>query len=78
LVGPLQKYLLREDLTVAVSAQVAELSDVGRLHDRLTGVLLGVPSAIIKTADEVLDEELRAHPSVRPHRSRNPFRGFRE
>jgi hypothetical protein len=65
MVGALQAFLLREDLTVAVSAQVAELSDVERLHDRLVGVLLALPSAIIKTSDQVLDEEVRAHPSER-------------
>lgn len=65
MVQPLQQYLLREDLTVAVSAQVAELSDVDRLHDRLVGVLLSLPSAIIKSPDEVLAEEVGAHPDLR-------------
>jgi len=61
----LTAYLLDNDLTLALSSQVAELSDVPRLHDALADMLVSVPAAIIKTWDTVLDEEVVAHPGLR-------------
>jgi hypothetical protein len=56
-----QEYLFREDLTLAVASQVAELSDASRLHKALCTMLLAMPSAIIKVHDQVLREEVEAH-----------------
>ncbi len=61
----LAEYLLECDLTIAVGVQAAELADAQRLHDRLTALLLGVPSAIIKPSGTILEEEVRAHPAAR-------------
>jgi hypothetical protein len=60
------RYLTREDLTVAITDQVAELSDVDRLHPALSRMLVLLPSAVIKPADRVLSEEVTAHPGARP------------
>ncbi len=61
----LAAYLLDNDLTLALGSQAAELSDVPRLHDALSNMLVSVPAAVIKTWDTVLDEELAAHPGRR-------------
>jgi hypothetical protein len=62
---PVSEHLIREDLTVAVSSQVAELSDVSRLHGALSSMLMSLPSAVIKQWDVVLAEEVMAHPETR-------------
>lgn len=63
---PLQDFLYRDDLCIAVSgAQVAELSSDTRLHRPLNDLLTAVPSVLIKTADVILDEEVQAHPGRR-------------
>src|SRR5215213_7684315 len=63
---PLQDFLYRDDLCIAVSgAQVAELSSDTRLHQPLNDLLTAVPSVLIKTADVILDEEVQAHPGRR-------------
>lgn len=60
---PLQDFLYRDDLCIAVSgAQVAELSSDTRLHEPLNALLTAVPSALIKPAHVILDEEVNAHP----------------
>lgn len=63
--GPVADYLIHEDLTIAVSSQVAELSDVSRLHEALGSMLVALPSAVIKQWDLVLAEEVMAHPETR-------------
>lgn len=63
---PLQDFLISNDLTLAVGgAHLLELSRAVALHDDLTAVLVGVPSAAIKTEDDVLREEIEAHPHDR-------------
>jgi hypothetical protein len=59
------RYLTREKLTVAITDQVAELSDVHRLHASLSRMLVLLPSAVIKSAHAVLTEEVTAHPATR-------------
>ncbi len=60
------KFLKRNDLTVAIGAgQVAELSDARRLHTDLARFLVSVPCGIIKNWDEILSEEVEAHPEQR-------------
>jgi|GEM_PF-1312288 len=63
---PLQDFLYRDDLCIAVSgAQVAELSSDTRLHRPLNDLLTAVPSVLIKPADVILNEEVQAHPRRR-------------
>jgi hypothetical protein len=63
---PLQDFLYRDKLCLAISgAQVAELSSDTRLHQPLNDFLTAVPSALIKSANEILDEEVNAHPARR-------------
>lgn len=62
---PVREYLLSRDLTIAVSSQVAELSDAEGLHEGLNALLVSVPSAVIKQWDVVLGEEVKAHPDER-------------
>ena len=55
-----------KDLTLALSTgQISELADARFLHQKLVGLLLSVPSAFIKVADEILKEEIEAHPNFR-------------
>jgi hypothetical protein len=61
----LSEYLVRHDLTIAVGSQVAELADVASLHEALANMLLVAPSALIKPWNEVLLEEVNAHPNMR-------------
>ena len=58
-------HLLEHDLTLAVGSQVAELSDASRLHESVGRLLTTLPSALIKPWDEVLAEEVSAHPDAR-------------
>jgi len=63
---PLQDFLYRDDLCIAVSgALAAELSEATRLHQPLNDLLTAVPSALIKSAEVILDEEVQAHPQRR-------------
>ena len=63
---PLQDFLYRYDLCIAISGPLAgELSDATRLHRPLNDLLTAVPSALIKPADMILDEEVQAHPERR-------------
>ncbi len=59
------RHLLERDLTLAVGSQVAELADASSLHASLVRLLTSVPSGLIKTWDQILDEEVQAHPSSR-------------
>jgi hypothetical protein len=58
-------FLADEDLTLAISSQVAELASANRLHERLGQLLIHVPSAIIKSWNVVLAEEVASHPNER-------------
>lgn len=60
------EFLKKNDLTLGLgSAQVAELSDARRLYASLTALLMSVPSAILKTWDVIVAEEVIAHPQRR-------------
>lgn len=62
----MQDFLYEHDLCIAVSgAQAAELSEVQRLHNELNLLLTALPSVLVKTPDEILDEEVRSYPNVR-------------
>jgi hypothetical protein len=61
----LHEFLSQNDLTLAVSVQVAELSDAKNLHQSLTKMFVSVPSALVKSWDVILDEEVKAHPEKR-------------
>jgi hypothetical protein len=63
---PLFDFLEKNDLTLGLSgAQVVELSDVKKLHEDLVALFLGVPCALLKPWNMVLDEEVKAHPHER-------------
>ena len=59
------EFLTQNDLTIAVSVQVSELSDAKSLHQSLTEMFISVPSALVKSWDVILDEEVKAHPHKR-------------
>lgn len=59
-------FLKDNDLTVGIGAgQVAELSDARRLHTDLARFMVSVPTGIIKNWDEIIAEEVQAHPKRR-------------
>lgn len=59
-------FLTKNSLTLGISgAQLVELFDAERLHQNLAEMLVVVPSALIKTADDILNEEVMAHPQQR-------------
>jgi hypothetical protein len=63
---PLQDFLHSNDLCLAFSgAQAAELNSAPWLHEPLNTLLTAVPSALIKSADIILQEEIDAHPNSR-------------
>jgi hypothetical protein len=63
---PLQDFLYRHDLCIAISAaQVAELSEARTLHASMNTLLTAVPSVLIKPPDMILDEEIRSYPHRR-------------
>ena len=63
---PFFDYLSRHDLTIAISAGVAaELSQVTRKHKNLDLLLTTCPSALIKTGEMILKEEVKAYPNFR-------------
>lgn len=58
----LQDFLDANDLCLAIGeGQFAELNSDDRLHQPLNDLLTAVPSAIIKTHQIILDEEVNAH-----------------
>lgn len=62
----LQEFLHSNDLCLAIgSGQIAELNSDDRLHEPLNDLLTTVPSALIKTHDVILDEEVKSHPHRR-------------
>jgi hypothetical protein len=58
-------FLCKNNLCLGFSVQFTELSDVRKLHKSLAELLLVLPSASIKSFDEVVDEEIIAHPKAR-------------
>jgi hypothetical protein len=60
------RYLEENDLTIGLGGgQVSELSDAEGLHEKLFVLLISTPTGIIKNPDEILSEEVRAHPKQR-------------
>ena len=59
-------FLTRHDLSIAVSeALLLELSDALHQHVDLNTLLTMLPSALIKTSETILDEEVRSYPNRR-------------
>jgi hypothetical protein len=62
----LSAFLVEHDLTLGLStAQVVELADARKLHTSLVALFLSVPTALLKTWDAVIAEEVEAHPRRR-------------
>lgn len=62
----LYTFLEEHDLTLGLStAQVAELAEARRLHPSLVALFLNVPTAVLKTWDVIIAEEVAAHPRRR-------------
>jgi hypothetical protein len=62
----LYAFLGEHDLTLGLStAQVAELADARELHTSLVALFFSVPTALLKTWDVVIAEEVEAHPQRR-------------
>lgn len=60
------EYFTENGLTMGVGgAQIAELSDAKKIHERLTDLFLSVPTGIIKNWDEIIKEEISAYPNDR-------------
>lgn len=65
-IRPLFDFLTRHDLCIAVSeALLLELSEATRQHADLNTLLTTLPSALIKTSETILDEEVRSYPNRR-------------
>ena len=63
---PFFDFLTRNDLTIAISAGLlAELSQVTRKHSDLDWLLTMCPSALVKTGEMLVREEVQAHPNYR-------------
>ena len=66
LVRPLFDFLWERDLCLAISgAQAAELSDAQHLHEDLDVIMTALPSVLVKSAEVILDEEVRSYPNER-------------
>ena len=64
--GRLFDFLIANDLCLSLSsANLSELADTTALHKKLVDLLLLMPSAVIKTSDIILNEEVKAHPQRR-------------
>ncbi|MFA6055018.1 MAG: hypothetical protein WC769_06565 [Thermodesulfovibrionales bacterium] len=64
--SPLLDYLIGNDFTLGVgTSQIVELADATRLHASLADLFTMVPSALLKTPDQILSEEVSAHPNRR-------------
>lgn len=62
----LSVFLGEYDLTLGLStAQVAELADARELHTSLAALFFSVPTALLKTFDVIIAEEVEAHPQRR-------------
>lgn len=59
-------FLEKNDLTIGLSTgQIAELADATELHSSLVSLFFSVPTAFLKTWDEIIKEEVEAHPQKR-------------
>jgi len=58
-------FLYENDLCIGINVQFAELCDAKSLHRDLAELFVLLPSASIKTFDEVVHEEVKAHPQIR-------------
>jgi len=59
-------YLKDHDLTTGIGGgQVAELADVKSLHLDLARFFVSVPTGLLKNWDEIIAEEVKAHPKSR-------------
>ena len=66
MIRPLFDFLTLHDLCIAVSSiLLLELSDATRQHADLNTLLTMLPSALIKTSETILDEEVRSYPNKR-------------
>jgi len=62
----LYEFLKAQDLTLGISTgQVVELADAKVIHPLLVALFFSVPSAILKTWDMIIAEEVHAHPERR-------------
>jgi len=62
----LYAFLEEHDLTLGLSTgQVAELADARELHPSLVALFFSVPTALLKTWDVIIAEEVQAHPQRR-------------
>jgi hypothetical protein len=62
----LYEFLKEQDLTLGISTgQVVELADAKDIHPLLVALFFSVPSAILKTWDMIIAEEVDAHPERR-------------
>jgi hypothetical protein len=60
--SPVREFLFGHNLVLAMSdVNVLELSDVSELHSDLARFLLGVPSALLKTANQIIEEEVQGY-----------------
>ncbi|TFH25494.1 hypothetical protein E4G67_00930 [Candidatus Bathyarchaeota archaeon] len=58
--------MTENDLTIALSEGVlAELSEAIRIHPQLDMVLTSLPSALVKTGEMILQEEVQSYPEKR-------------
>lgn len=64
--APLQAFLHRNDLCLAISmGQVAELSDARHLHRDLGILLSTVPAIVTRTLEQIFEAEVAAYPNER-------------
>jgi hypothetical protein len=60
--SPVREFLFDRNLSLAMSdANVLELSDVPDRHLDLARFLLGMPSALLKIANQIIEEEVQAY-----------------
>lgn len=59
-------FLEKHDLTLGLSTgQISELADAKDLHPSLVALFFNVPTAFLKTWNEIISEEVEAHPDRR-------------
>lgn len=59
-------FLRDNGLTLGIGmGQVAELADAKRLHQQVARFLISVPTGVVKNLNEIVDEEVQAHPRNR-------------
>ncbi|MBU7044890.1 MAG: hypothetical protein HXS54_00520 [Theionarchaea archaeon] len=58
-------FLYENDLCIGINVQFAELCDAKSLHRNIAELFMFLPSASIKTFEEVVYEEIKSHPQIR-------------